>query len=155
MLYQRRKRLECMTENNDNKYSYYQNNYNLINNLINMNKKDMDYFRKINNNKASFITNKEGQILYVNDLWCKLCKFNTTDVIGHKFTIVQGRETNYEKCRKFCKELYTTGKSSMENINYDYEGNIMKVRITCRKIESELYLDNELPYFIGTTTLIE
>ena len=160
----RRARQNCFTSdddlfNNNNK----QKNFNMINNfeLIKiLNNMCHDHKNIMFNNSltASFLTNKTGKIIYVNEAWENICKYKPYDIVGLNFNFLHGTKTNKEECKSFLKHLLENDYAKMNIINYDKNNNEIYANVEAYKIKyktenniDKLYYDNELkPYFIGT-----
>lgn len=100
-----------------------------------------------------FITNYNGLIQYVNNIWCNLCGFLPEEVVGGCFCKFQGEKTNKKNIIDFCNSLYRDGSGQMEIVNYTKERKELLLKIYSEKIQYTHTVTPENPppslYFIG------
>ena len=134
-------------------YSYACNAYDAINIIINSPLQTIQYFHTINKNFPCVLISKTGHIVYVNSLWCDLCKYNTTEVVGNTFNFLKGHKTDTRVCTKFTKELHKMGTAEMDIVNYDKNGKELNLHVECHQLNKNVYVaDDHIPYFIGKIT---
>ena len=132
----RRQREKCFTENDL-----------LVNNEV-----DMNYITNSLKDKACFITDYYGIILYVNKEWENICKYDKYHAIGKTCKLLHGEKTNIVTCNNFLNELYLDNKASMKNINYNGKKELMNVEIKSNKILHAY--DRSNSYFFSTIKII-
>ena len=155
----RRKRLNCITDYDNlfNDNSFISNSFeinDILSDIVNWSKDELLNFYNLNSNDALFITNINGNILYVNQKWTDICKYKSSDVIGKKFDILQSTKTDYDLSNSFNKILHNENKAEMTNINYDKYGNEIELNIKAHKINKNNNNIINAPYFIGTINLL-
>ena len=148
----RRKRLKCITDDNDlliDNYNYDKQNDDDTNKEITkiiLNNYDI---MKLNFNKAFFLLNINSEILYVNEKWENLCQYKNDEIYKKKITFLHGTETNIIECNNFLRKLILTGSSNMLNINYTKNNKKMYVYVEGFKTNTNIISDN-IPYYYGT-----
>lgn len=139
----RRRRQDCRISNTDedSQFLRFETNhdirtsFNLINSFMHWNKSCLDLFQEYHENFACFLTNKSGQIMYVNKKWETICVYSASEVIGKRFDFLQGIETNLKECRLFNQSLEKNGTSTMEVINYDGNRNAIFIFVEAHRID--------------------
>ena len=146
-----RLRQECMSfHDNENEIFHYNDFQNIMEQLMYIRKDEFCNIVNKIHDIPCFISNETGNIIYVNKHWENLCQYNSHEVLGKDFSFLQGKQTNIDTCRKFKKDLFELGYSSMENINYNKKNEPIKLLIKANKIN---YYDNAIimydnyPYF--------
>jgi PAS domain-containing protein len=134
-------------------YSYACNAHDAINIIMNSPLKSLQQFHTTNKNFPCVLVSKTGHIVYVNHLWCDLCKYTTTEVIGNTFNFLKGPKTDHSVCTHFTKQLHKTGTAEMDVINYDKNDNELYLHVECHRLNKNIYVaDDHIPYFIGKIT---
>lgn len=132
----RRQRQNCFTESD----------------FLENNEVDIDYIIECLKNKACFITDYYGNILYVNKEWENIYKYDKYYAIGKTCKILHGEKTDETIFNNYLNKLYLDNKSIMININYNGKKQLMNVEINSNKI---LYAyDRNNSYFFSTIKII-
>jgi hypothetical protein len=166
----RRKRQNCLTSgfdfvlnplSNSDIYdsTLYCDRFDIYDLLFQLKDEDYGIIKYAMKNKGVFMTNYHGKIVYCNDKWLSLCKFSKYEVLNKTLKILQGKNTNMEVCKSFIEELYQTGTSLMENINYTNENEEIVVRVHAKKINFDNQTinqtDKDIPYFYSIFEIMQ
>lgn len=104
------------------------------------------------NSKPCFLMNQQGQLLYVNEEWCKLCEYSASECIGKNLGFLQGLETNKADVYTFLNQIYNNSDAELNICNYTKSGNKFKINVKSYNLGS-LYSsniqNNNVPFFMS------
>ena len=140
----RRPRLKCFTENEIDDYNFnYELNYdNILDIFLSWNKSDVDKYFVLNKEKGCFITKLNEEVIYVNDKWCQIFGYSKNEIIGKNFKILEGENTDLQKCYQFKQNLLKNNEAEMNIINYKKNNDLIKLKVISRK-------SIDKPYYYG------
>lgn len=100
-----------------------------------------------------FLMNQQGQLLYVNEEWCKLCEYNASECIGKNLGFLQGLETNKADVYAFLNQIYNNSDAELNVCNYTKSGNEIHINVKSYNLGS-LYSSNNVqngnvPFFMS------